>query len=82
MISLSLRQKLLVLTLLPSALLTILLVSYFSLTGLDVLEEQIQSKGVSIVRYLAPISEYAIITGQRDSMQGLARPACVPWHRR
>ena len=64
MISLSLRQKLLVLTLLPSALLTILLVSYFSLTGLDVLEEQIQSKGVSIVRYLAPISEYAIITGQ------------------
>ena len=75
MISLSLRQKLLVLTLLPSALLTILLVSYFSLTGLDVLEEQIQSKGVSIVRYLAPISEYAIITGQRDSMQGLARAA-------
>ncbi len=75
MTSLSLRQKLLFLTLLPSALLTVLLVSYFSLTGLDALEEQMQSKGLSIVRYLAPISEYAIITGQRESIQGLARAA-------
>lgn len=73
--SVSFRHKLFLLTLLPSALLTLLLIAYFSLTGLDALEQQMRSKGLSIVRYLAPISEYAIIAGQRENLQSLARAA-------
>lgn len=73
--NLTLRQRLLVLTLLPSALITTLLVLYFSMSGISALESQLRAKGLATVRYLAPISEYGIIAGQMDSIYGLVQAA-------
>lgn len=73
--NLTLRQRLLVLTLFPSALITTLLVFYFSITGINAIENQLRGKGLATVRYLAPVSEYGIIAGQTDSIYGLVQAA-------
>ena len=73
--NLTLRQRLLILTLLPSALITTLLVLYFSMTGIQAIEDQLRAKGLSTVRYLAPVSEYGIIAGQMDGIYGLVQAA-------
>lgn len=72
---LTLRHRLLILTLLPSMLIAIALVSYFTLSGIRALEGELRAKGMSTVRYLAPISEYGIIAGQIESLHGLAQAA-------
>lgn len=70
---LSLRQRLLLLTLLPSALIALLLVVYFTLSGIGTLETELRAKGVATVRSLAPISEYGIIAGQSEALHGLVQ---------
>ncbi len=70
---LTLRHRLLFLTLLPSALIAVALVAYFTLTGISTLEGELRLKGLATVRYLAPISEYGIIAGQVESLHGLAQ---------
>lgn len=72
---LTLRHRLLVLTLLPSMLIAIALVSYFTLNSIQALEVGLRAKGLSTVRYLAPISEYGIIAGQTESLHGLVQAA-------
>lgn len=72
---LTLRFRLLILTLLPSMLIAIALVSYFTLSGIRSLESELRAKGMATVRYLAPISEYGIIAGQIESLHGLAQAA-------
>ena len=57
---LTLRQRLLLLTLLPSALIAIALVVYFTFSGIRTLGGELRLKGLATVRYLAPISEYGI----------------------
>ncbi len=69
---LTLRHRLLMLTLLPSTLIAIALVAYFTFTGIRTLEGELRAKGMATVRYLAPISEYGIIAGQFESLHGLA----------
>ena len=61
---LTLRHRLLMLTLLPSALIAVALVVYFTISGIRTLEGELRQKGLATVRYLAPISEYGIIAGQ------------------
>lgn len=70
---LTLRHRLLMLTLLPSALIAIILVAYFTFSGIRTLEGELRAKGMATVRYLAPISEYGIIAGQLESLHGLAQ---------
>ena len=70
---LTLRHRLLFLTMLPSALIAISLVAYFTLSGIRTLEGELRLKGLATVRYLAPISEYGIIAGQVESLHGLAQ---------
>lgn len=70
---LTLRQRLLLLTLLPSALIAVVLVSYFTYSGIRTLEGELRAKGLATVRYLAPVSEYGIIAGQLESLHGLAQ---------
>lgn len=70
---LTLRHRLLMLTLLPSALIAVALVVYFTISGIRTLEGELRQKGLATVRYLAPISEYGIITGQIESLHGLAQ---------
>jgi diguanylate cyclase (GGDEF)-like protein len=73
--NLTLRHRLLILTLLPSMLITAALVFYYSMSGIKALEVELRGKGMSTVRYLAPISEYGIISGQMDSIYGLVQAA-------
>jgi diguanylate cyclase (GGDEF)-like protein len=70
---LTLRQRLLLLTLLPSTLIAVVLVAYFTYSGIRTLEGELHAKGMATVRYLAPISEYGIIAGQIESLHGLAQ---------
>ncbi|MDD2885155.1 MAG: diguanylate cyclase [Dechloromonas sp.] len=70
---LDLRHRLLVLTLLPSALIALILVLYFTISGVRSLEEQMHIKGLATVRHLAPVSEYAIIAGQQDGLHALVQ---------
>jgi len=69
----TLRHRLLLLTLLPSTLIAIALVTYFTISGMRTLEGELRAKGTATVRYLAPISEYGIIAGQIESLYGLAQ---------
>ncbi len=73
MTRLNLRQRLLLLSLLPSAVIAITLVSYFTLSGIRTLEGELRAKAISSVRYLAQISEYGIIAGQVENLHGLAQ---------
>ena len=70
---LTLRHRLLMLTLLPSTLISIILVAYFTFSGIKTLEGELTLKGMATVRYLAPISEYGIIAGQIEGLHGLAQ---------
>jgi diguanylate cyclase (GGDEF)-like protein len=70
---LTLRYRLLLLTLLPSTLIAIALVAYFTYSGIKTLEGELRAKGMATVRYLSPISEYGIIAGQVESLHGLAQ---------
>ncbi len=70
---LTLRHRLLLLTLLPSTLIAIVLVAYFTFSGIRTLEGELRLKGLATVRYLAPISEYGIIAGQLEGLHGLAQ---------
>ena len=70
---LNIRQRLLLITLLPSALMAIALVTFFTMSGLRTLESDLNAHGHALVRYLAPISEYGIISGQIESLHVLAQ---------
>lgn len=70
---LTLRHRLLLLTLLPSMLIAVVLVGYFTYSGIRTLEGELRAKGLSTVRYLAPVSEYGIIAGQLESLHALAQ---------
>lgn len=72
---LALRSRLLLLTLLPSALIALILVLYFTISGVRSLEDQIHIKGQATVRYLAPVSEYAIIAGEQVGLHALVQAA-------
>lgn len=71
--NLNIRQRLLLITLLPSALMSIVLVTFFTMSGLRGLERDLNAHGHALVRYLAPISEYGIISGQIESLHVLAQ---------
>lgn len=73
MTALNLRQRLLLMSLLPSALLATILVAYFVISGMNALEGELRQRGVAIVRYLAPVSEYGLIAGEQESLQALAQ---------
>ena len=71
--NLHLRQRLLVLSLLPSLVISSLLVAYFTFSGIRALENELHKSGLAAVRYLAPISEYGIIAGQNDALYSLVQ---------
>lgn len=70
---LNIRQRLLLLTLLPSALMAVVLVTFFTMSALRTLENDLAAHGQALVRYLAPISEYGIISGQIENLHILAQ---------
>lgn len=73
MIAMNLRRRLLLLGLVPSAILAIVLVAYFTLSGIKALDAELRERGMAVVRYLAPVSEYGVISGNLESLQNLAQ---------
>ena len=71
----SIRQRALWLALLPAVLVATALASYFSITGMGELDEELRRRGHTIVQYLAPASEYGLISGNRPSLQALVQAA-------
>ncbi len=71
--ALTLRQRLLFLALLPSTLIAVLLVAYFTFSSIRTLESELHASGLATVRYLAPISEYGIIAGQNEGLYSLVQ---------
>ena len=73
MIELNLRHRLLALALLPAAVLAIVLVAYFTFSGMKALDAELRERGMAVIRYLAPVSEYGVISGNLESLQSLAQ---------
>jgi diguanylate cyclase (GGDEF)-like protein len=71
--SLRLRERLLLLTLLPAALLAIVVGAYFIHSGMRDLERELDQRGVAMASYLAPASEYGVISGHWASLQGMVQ---------
>ncbi len=68
-----LRRRLMAITLLPSALISVVLIAYFTITALNTLEQEIRRNGMATVRYLAPVSEYEILAGHEKALQALTQ---------
>ncbi|WP_303785689.1 diguanylate cyclase [Azovibrio restrictus] len=71
----SLYRRLLLMTLLPACFLSLVLALYFSFAGLRALEEELLQRGEDIVRYMAPTSEYGVVSGNWLSLQGMVQGA-------
>ncbi len=71
----SLYRRLLFMTLLPACFLALVLVFYFSFAGLRALEQELLQRGEDIVRYMAPTSEYGVVSGNWLSLQGMVQGA-------
>lgn len=70
---LNLRQRLLLLTLLPSLLIAVVTIAFFTYGGIRALEAELREHALSTVRFIAPVSEYSVITGQNDNLQTLVQ---------
>lgn len=73
MIQLNLRQRLLLLTLVPGLLIGVLTIAFFTYGGIRALEAELRQHAMSTVRFIAPVSEYSVITGQLDNLQTLVQ---------
>jgi diguanylate cyclase (GGDEF)-like protein len=69
------RHKLLLLALAPAALIAVALDVYFIYSGLGVLDAELRNRGQATVRYLAPASEYGVISGHSQSLQSVVQAA-------
>lgn len=72
---LSVKQRLLVVALLPASLLAIAIAAYFTYAGIAALDKELKQRGLAMVRYLGPVSEYAVLSGQVDILQGHVQAA-------
>ncbi|MBR0565672.1 diguanylate cyclase [Azoarcus sp. L1K30] len=68
---LSLRQRLLMVGLLPAALLAACITSLVLWRGTSAMDAALNDRGVAIVSFLAPAAEYAVISGNRDTQMSL-----------
>lgn len=71
----SLYHRLMLTTLLPACILVLALAGYFAVAGLHSMEAQLFLHGQDIVRYMAPSSEYGVISGNRQALQAIVQVA-------
>ncbi|THF62173.1 diguanylate cyclase [Pseudothauera rhizosphaerae] len=65
---LTLRQRLLLVVLLPAALLAGAIAGLFVVRGTQAAEGALQERGLAIVSFLAPAAEYGVISGNRGTL--------------
>ncbi len=71
--NLGIRQRVLIITLLPLCLITLLLGSYFIHTRLDDAHTALINKGQTMAQMLAASSEFGILAGSTDILNGLIK---------
>lgn len=65
------QRRLILITLIPAALLGVLLVTFFTHVRLDALDQEMQTTGQLIADQLAPATEYAVLTGNLALLENL-----------
>lgn len=73
--NLSLRVRMLLLALLPVTLVAVVLTAVFVTHAIDNLEQGLRTRGTAISRQMASAAEYAMFSGQRDSLSALTESA-------
>jgi diguanylate cyclase (GGDEF)-like protein len=67
----SLRQRLLLVVMLPAAMLAAGIAGLFVARGTQAVDEGLRDRGLAIVSFLAPAAEYGVISGNRASLAAL-----------
>lgn len=70
--NLGIQKRVLIIALLPAAVIAISLGIYFVVSQLNSLQESLEERGISIVRQLAPASEFGVFSGNQDQLTRLA----------
>lgn len=70
---LGIRKRLLLLALLPGTIIALVLFVYFTRGQLDLVEQSLNERGLTIARQLAPASEYGYVTGNRELLEQLSK---------
>ena len=68
---LSLRQRLLLVVLLPAALLAGAIAGLFVVRGTQAADDAMRDRGLAIVSFLAPAAEYGVISGNHGTLMSL-----------
>ena len=71
----TIQRRVLVIALLPAALIALALTAYHVHTRLTEAERMVLDRGHGLARHLAPLSEFGVISGNRELLQSLARSA-------
>lgn len=66
-----LRKRMLMVALLPATAVAVLLTAFFQVRAIDVLEQQLRSRGEAISRQMATAAEFGIFSGQRAPLLAL-----------
>ncbi|HRP96007.1 MAG TPA: diguanylate cyclase [Rhodocyclaceae bacterium] len=69
--TLSLRQRLLLVVMLPAAILAAGIATLFVVRGTQTVDEGLRDRGLAIVSFLAPAAEYGVISGNPASLAAL-----------
>jgi two-component system sensor histidine kinase BarA len=67
------KQQVLMLTLLPALLIALALTAYFTYSQLSYITDSLSNKGQTLSRQLAPASEYAVFSGNINSLRKLLK---------
>ena len=70
--NLGIQRRVLIIALLPATIIAISLGIYFVVSQLTSLRESLEEHGISIVRQLAPASEFGVFSGNQDQLTRLA----------
>ncbi|GGC04207.1 histidine kinase [Marinobacterium zhoushanense] len=70
--TLSIRTRVMALTLLPMTLLALILGSYFTLTRVAEIREDLLERGQSIARLMASAAEFGVLSGNRELLSNLS----------
>ncbi len=72
---LTIRRRLLVAGLLPTAIVALCISTYFIWNASRELDRSLDERGLAVVGFLAPASEYGLISGNRDALDALLQAA-------
>ncbi|WP_415902707.1 ATP-binding protein [Neptuniibacter sp. QD29_5] len=74
-LTLGIRQRVLIITLLPLCMITLILGGYFINTRLDDARDSLIEKGQTMTRMMSTSAEFGLLIGNKEILQGLIRSA-------